>query len=292
MPDLAARFEHMSLEDFEELLLDKPEDEKWELIGGRVIRGMVGARWEHKQIVVNITVAMTNHFRARGSSCRAFDETFWLKEKSLNLGVFPDVLVFCGRPPEGATQLAARLSRLRPRRLFNIIREADRRALGHLTTREAAAALGRTPQCLRAWRVKGAGLRFIRESGYYIYYPILDFVRWRDAWLERRDRHPRPALRLLGLMLPCEAARELGLNLKTIRRWRKSGKLRAVRPPSPPPPAGSSGLFTAMISKNCGGPGRPPPPSASTGNWRRPDWRPNSDLVISKRVLPKLAETH
>jgi hypothetical protein len=28
----------MSLDDFEELLADKPADEKWELLGGRVLR--------------------------------------------------------------------------------------------------------------------------------------------------------------------------------------------------------------------------------------------------------------
>ena len=42
MSRLSKRYEYMSLDDFEELLLDKPADEKWELIGGRVIRGMVG----------------------------------------------------------------------------------------------------------------------------------------------------------------------------------------------------------------------------------------------------------
>jgi Uma2 family endonuclease len=95
-------FEYMSLDDFEELLLDKPEHEKWELIGGRVIRGMVGARWEHKQIVLNLLLALNNHFRQTGSICRAFDETFWLKERKLNLAVFPDVMVFCRRLMEGA----------------------------------------------------------------------------------------------------------------------------------------------------------------------------------------------
>jgi Uma2 family endonuclease len=98
-------FEYMSLDDFEELLLDKPEHEKWELIGGRVIRGMVGARWEHKQIVSNISLALNNHFRKTGSNCRAFEETFWLKEKMLDLGVFPDVLVFCRKLMEGATSI-------------------------------------------------------------------------------------------------------------------------------------------------------------------------------------------
>jgi hypothetical protein len=36
--------ERISLDDFEELLLDRPEDEKWELIDGVLVKGMVGAR--------------------------------------------------------------------------------------------------------------------------------------------------------------------------------------------------------------------------------------------------------
>ena len=36
-------FEYMDLDDFEEYLADKPEHEKWELIGGRVVKLMVGA---------------------------------------------------------------------------------------------------------------------------------------------------------------------------------------------------------------------------------------------------------
>lgn len=94
-------FETMSLDDFEELLLDKPANEKWELIGGRVIRGMVGARWEHKQIVLNMTLAINNHLRGVKSRCRAYDETFWLKEKTLELGVFPDLMVFCSKLEPG-----------------------------------------------------------------------------------------------------------------------------------------------------------------------------------------------
>ncbi|MDZ4792535.1 MAG: Uma2 family endonuclease [Hyphomicrobiales bacterium] len=104
-PDAARQFETMALDDFEELLLDKPRDEKWELIGGRVIRGMLGARWEHKEIVLNISTALRNHFRATGSRCRAYDETFWLREKSIDLKVFPDVLVFCRKLTEGATSV-------------------------------------------------------------------------------------------------------------------------------------------------------------------------------------------
>ena len=47
---ISSQYEYMSLDDFEELLADKPADEKWELIGGRVVRMMVGARWEHNRI--------------------------------------------------------------------------------------------------------------------------------------------------------------------------------------------------------------------------------------------------
>lgn len=40
----SSQYEYMSLDDFEELLPDKPANEKWELMGGRVVRMMVGAR--------------------------------------------------------------------------------------------------------------------------------------------------------------------------------------------------------------------------------------------------------
>ena len=35
---ISSQYEYMSLDDFEELLADKPADEKWELLGGRVVR--------------------------------------------------------------------------------------------------------------------------------------------------------------------------------------------------------------------------------------------------------------
>lgn len=89
-------FQYMDLDDFEELLADKPEDEKWELIGGRVVKMMVGARWTHHRIVQNINLFLANRFRERGSPCRTFTETFWLKERFIRLAVFPDVMVHCG----------------------------------------------------------------------------------------------------------------------------------------------------------------------------------------------------
>jgi Uma2 family endonuclease len=101
----SSQYEYMSLDDFEELLPDKPADEKWELIGGRVVRMMVGARWEHNRICQNVATAMMNDFRRRGSACRPFSETFWLKDRLLDLACFPDVMIRCGPLPPDATSL-------------------------------------------------------------------------------------------------------------------------------------------------------------------------------------------
>ncbi len=101
----SSQYEYMSLDDFEELLADKPADEKWELIGGRVVRMMVGARWEHNRIVANVLSALLVGLRAKGSDCRPFAESFWLKERLLKLAVFPDVIVRCGPLPPDATWL-------------------------------------------------------------------------------------------------------------------------------------------------------------------------------------------
>lgn len=99
-------FEYMDLDDFEDILADKPAHERWELIGGRVVRMMVGARWEHKRIVQNITAALLAEFRRRGSLCRPYDETFFMKNRELNSALLPDVMVRCGALPSGATSLA------------------------------------------------------------------------------------------------------------------------------------------------------------------------------------------
>ena len=105
-PDRPPGFEYMDFDDFEEALLDKPEHEKWELIGGRVIRGMVGARWEHHFITRNLAFALESRLRSQNSPCRVFSESFWLKERFIDLAVFPDVMVQCSGPLEkGATFL-------------------------------------------------------------------------------------------------------------------------------------------------------------------------------------------
>ena len=73
-----------------------------ELIGGRVIRGMVGASIEHQRLVGNIDFAFKDHFRKRRIPCESLRQTFWLKEKLLDLQVFPDVMVHCGAIPAGS----------------------------------------------------------------------------------------------------------------------------------------------------------------------------------------------
>lgn len=69
-------FEWMSLDDFEKMLPDKAEHEKWELINGRVIRGMVGARWEHHVIIDNMGLAIGGHLLKSKLPYRVYRETW------------------------------------------------------------------------------------------------------------------------------------------------------------------------------------------------------------------------
>lgn len=98
-----ADYEYMSFEDFEEALADKPRNEKWELIGRRVVRMMVGARWEHASIVQNIARRIGNSLDDRGRDCMVFTETFYMKQKALDAQLLPDVMVVCGDLEPGAT---------------------------------------------------------------------------------------------------------------------------------------------------------------------------------------------
>ena len=96
----------MSLEDFEELLADAPDDERWELISGRVVRMMVGARWEHNQIITNLNVALVNRFRAKGSPCRTLVESFRMQSEPAQSSLLPDLIVYYRRLSPGATAMS------------------------------------------------------------------------------------------------------------------------------------------------------------------------------------------
>jgi len=99
------QYDYMDLDDFEELLADRPRDEKWELIGGRVVKMMVGARWEHHFIVRNLSFGIESQLRVKGSGCHVFSETFFMKDRPLNSATLPDVMVRCGPMEPGATSL-------------------------------------------------------------------------------------------------------------------------------------------------------------------------------------------
>ena len=98
MTRASKQYEYMSLDDFEELLADKPADEKWELIGGRVVRMSRGDN-------AIVTAALLIGLRGKGSDCRPFFESFWLKRNSLNLACFPDGMVRRGPLSDHAKSL-------------------------------------------------------------------------------------------------------------------------------------------------------------------------------------------
>jgi Uma2 family endonuclease len=97
--------DRVSLADFEEMSADKPWDEKWELIDGRVYKMMVGAAWEHAAIIDNIGMAVGNHLRANQMPCRVFRESFYLKKAFDELSALPDVMVRCGPLKPGQTSV-------------------------------------------------------------------------------------------------------------------------------------------------------------------------------------------
>jgi len=107
MSRAAADYDYMSFDDFEEFLADKPKNERWELIGGRIVKMMVGARWEHNFIIQNIASAVRDRLRAAGSPCRTLTETFYLKAPALDASLLPDVIVHCGPLPSGAASVEA-----------------------------------------------------------------------------------------------------------------------------------------------------------------------------------------
>ena len=97
------QFDYMSLDDFEELLADKPRDERWELIGGRVVRMMVGARWEHHLVIQNLALGLRQRLRAKKAGCQVTSETFFMKSLAVESATLPDVMVRCGPSPTGLT---------------------------------------------------------------------------------------------------------------------------------------------------------------------------------------------
>ena len=95
----------VTLEAFERLAADAPSDERWELVPSRIVRMMVGARWEHNRIINNIGYELRRRLDERGSPCRVFLETFRLRSVEQQSSLLPDVIVQCEALASGATSL-------------------------------------------------------------------------------------------------------------------------------------------------------------------------------------------
>ena len=93
------------LDDFDGMLLHKPNDEKWELVEGRILKSMVGARWGHHSIISNIDFAVSSHLRAKGLPSRTFRESFYLRDDDIELSMLPDLMIRCGKLAPDATSL-------------------------------------------------------------------------------------------------------------------------------------------------------------------------------------------
>lgn len=96
----------MQIDDFEEMLADAPEDERWELIAGHVVRMPIYTRWEHNRIIANLSAALVVRFRAMGSKYRILTQTFRLNDEASSSSLLPDVIVYSPKLPPGATFLS------------------------------------------------------------------------------------------------------------------------------------------------------------------------------------------
>ena len=90
MSDTSQQFEMMALDDFEELLADKPRNERWELIGGEALAMSPAPSFRHQEIVSELTAQLVVHLR--GKPCRALPDEFGKAERA-------DRLLHIVRPP-------------------------------------------------------------------------------------------------------------------------------------------------------------------------------------------------
>lgn len=94
--------ESLSIDDFLDMELNAPDDEKWELLGGALWRMMAGGTVAHNTIVQNVASALRAKLRAANSPGRPFTENVKLVQRELDLAAYPDVMVHCG--PYGPEQ--------------------------------------------------------------------------------------------------------------------------------------------------------------------------------------------
>lgn len=95
-PRRQGRPDRWSLHEFQEMELNAPANEKWELIDGAIWKMMTGGTLAHNEIVVNLTLLIGNQIKAKGLPCRVYAENARLVSEKDDLSVYPDVAVRCG----------------------------------------------------------------------------------------------------------------------------------------------------------------------------------------------------
>ena len=96
MPRLAIQDEKLTFDEFKELELEAPAEERWELINGFIYRMMTGGTAAHNEVVINISSRLATHFRQRAMPCRVYSENVKLEHPDINLSAYPDIVVRCG----------------------------------------------------------------------------------------------------------------------------------------------------------------------------------------------------
>jgi Uma2 family endonuclease len=95
MSNRAVSRDRITVKEFAELELEAPEGERWELIGGQIVRMMTGGTIAHNRIVQNLVVSIRTGLRRLGSRCDVFSENVKFEQADEDTATYPDVIVTC-----------------------------------------------------------------------------------------------------------------------------------------------------------------------------------------------------
>lgn len=90
------RPDRWSLHDFQEMELNAPPNEKWELIDGIIHKMMLGGSLAHNEIVVNLAVVLRTALQAKGSASRVYSTNVPVVSEAIDTSTYPDIAVRCG----------------------------------------------------------------------------------------------------------------------------------------------------------------------------------------------------
>jgi Uma2 family endonuclease len=171
--------ERWTLHEFQEMELNAPPGQRWELVGGVLWKMMTGGSLAHNEIVSNIAVALTAAVRARGLPCRVYTEN--AKVLGDDLSAYPDVVLRCGPREAGATAIRDPL----------LIVEVMSRSTGEKDRHDKADAY---------WRLPSLELYLIVSQTRM---DVTALARGEGDWTRRRFERPEDAIALdrLGLQL-------------------------------------------------------------------------------------------